>query len=185
MIVCQMELKEIGLDMRSLHPRLARAVSYGMNNAGRRVFTIVRRGLWKKIGATKYSTVTRRTYSIPASPNALNFVIVAKGKPIPIREFSPKRVAGGIQASPWGAARVFERSYQEKIAGGGYMPNGYFARIGEGHNPIRRLFGPNLAKELLGITRDDRTIPDLFIEAARAEVPPQILRALEATLSRQ
>jgi hypothetical protein len=142
----------------------------------------VRRGLWKQIGSKRYSTVTSRTFNMPASVGALAFTIVARGRPIPIKEFPVKRIGSGVQASPWDVARVFERSYQERFAGGGYIPNAFFARAGEAREPVRVLFGPNLAKELLGITRHDETIADLFMRSARLEVPAQIIKALEAAL---
>jgi hypothetical protein len=182
MITFQIRLEEFGRDWRTLHPRIARAVSYGLNNGGRKVFTTVRRGLYAKIGATRYSTVTSRTYNIPASVGLLAFTIVVRGRPIPIKEFAAHRVGSGVEATPWAAGRVFARSFQQKTSGGGYIPGAFMARIEEDREPIRRLLGPNLAKELLGITRDDQTIPDLFLASARLEVPPAILRAVAAAL---
>jgi hypothetical protein len=119
---------------------------------------------------------------MPAQAGALTFTIVARGKPIPIKDFPVKRVAGGVQASPWASARVFARSFQERAHGGAYIPNAFRARVGEGREPVRKLYGPNLAKELLGLTRNDRAIPDLFLRSAAIEVPPRILAALGKVL---
>jgi hypothetical protein len=182
MIGFRVAISETGAGLKSRLARVPQAIAFGLNNGGRVVFTVVRRGLWEKTGATRYSTITSRTYSMPAQPGALIFTIVARGKPIPIREFPVRRVASGVQASPWGTARVFERSFQEKAVGGDFLPGQFRARLGAAREPIRKLLGPNLAKELLGITRDDQTIPDLFMRTAAIEVPPRVMAALTKAL---
>jgi hypothetical protein len=178
----RVSISEQGPSLQSRMRRVPQAIAFGLNNGGRLVFTQVRRGLWKQIGSKKYSTVTSRTFAMPAKPGALAFTIVAKGKPIPITDFSVRRVAHGVQASPWASARVFARSFQEKAPGGEFLPGAFRARLSEAREPIRRLYGPNLAKQLLGITRNDQTIPELFARSAAIHVPPQIIKALSKAL---
>jgi hypothetical protein len=79
---------------------------------------------------------------------------------------------------------TFARSFQQRIPGEGLLPAPISARTQEDREPIRRLFGPNVAKELLGITRGDQTIPDLFMQSARTDVAPAIMKAVEAVLGR-
>lgn len=182
MIGVRVAFSQKGPSLQSRFKRMPQALAFGLNNGGRLVFTEVRRELWKKTGAKKYATITSRTYNMPAKPGALTFTIVARGKPTPIREFPVRRVAWGVQAAPWAATRVFEHSFQLKMHGGGYVPGAWRARTGPARETVRLLWGPNIAKELVGITRDDQTIPDVFMRSAAREVPPQILKAMAKAL---
>jgi len=173
---------EKGNGLAKVRERMPQALAYGLNNGGRKVFTAVRRGLWAQTGVKKYASITSRTANMPASPGNLTFTIVARGKPIPIREFPVKRMARGVQASPWATARVFARSFQEKQAGGGYIPGVFMARRNKDRGSVRMLYGPNLAKQMLGLTRDDQTIPQLFMSSAAAEVPQQLLKAMSKAM---
>ena len=51
------------------------------------------------------------------------------------------------------------------------------ARLGDKRYPMRPLHGPNLAKELLGITPGSRT-PAEFLRVAQQHVPPALLARL-------
>ena len=154
------------------------AVANGLNEGGRLVFTQVRRGLKTQVNPKAYRTITSRTYAMAATPESLVFTIVVKGKPIPIKEFPVRRVAAGVEAAPWGLTRTFQRSYQEKNGSGGYIPNAWRARLTQEREPVRVLLGPNLAKEMLGITRHNGRMPRLFSDQAALLVPPALLKLL-------
>lgn len=161
-----------------LEKAMGYAIAGGLNDGGRKVFTVLRRQLRAQTGAKKYATITSRTWALSASPGNLRYVIRAKDEPIDIVEFGAKLTGEGVSASPWGVSRVFERSFQQKKRAGARNSQGFMARLSERRYPIRALHGPNLAKELLGITPGSRT-PAEFLRAAHQIVPPALLARLE------
>jgi len=154
------------------------AIAGGLNDGGRKVFTVLRRQLRAQIGAKKYATITSRTWALSASPGNLQYVIRAKNEPIDIVEFGAKLKGDGVSASPWGVSRVFARSFQQKKRAGAGNSGGFMARLSDKRYPVRALHGPNLARELLGLTPRSRT-PEEFMRAARQFVPPALLARLE------
>ena len=181
-IALKVAFAEKGKGLDGLSQRIDWAIVGALNEGGRLVFTQVRKGLQRQVTPKNYRTITSRTYPMPASMGSLTYTIVVKGKPIPIKEFPVHRVAAGVEAAPWGLTRTFQRSFQDKSPGGGYIANAWFARRGEPREPIRKLLGPNLAKEMLGQTRGNQTMPRLFDEQCLLLIPPIMLKRLARAL---
>ena len=151
---------------------IPRAIAQGLNEGGDKVRTQVMRTLWKQTGLTRYASVTSRVRTARAHEGGLSYQIVVPGKPpIPITEW-PVTVrtgpGGGVDAKTWGVDHLFKRSFQE--AGGALR-----ARTTSKRFPIRKLYGPSLAKELVS---ERGTVPTVFIATASAEVPRAILKRL-------
>ena len=118
---------------------LPRAIRQGVQDAGNKTLTQVRRALKEQTGVRLYSSITKRTGAGTQADGM--FVIYAKGPAIPIKEFPVFTTSKGVVAYSWGVSHEFKRSYRSKS--GRYM-----ARLTSKHEPTRPLLGPNLAKEL-------------------------------------
>lgn len=169
------------------------AIADGLNDGGDKVRTQVMRAAWKQTGLKQYKSVTSRFRTAPAhsisrrglvgpTQARMSYTIHAMGPGIPIKEFKVKRVGAGVEASPWGVSRVFERSFQRRGADG-WMPGAFYARKGAERTPFRPIYGPNLAKELVGLTRGSH-LPQVFTSSAALFVPPAILKRLGALVAR-
>ena len=170
--------------LRGLERAMGYAIAGGLNDGGRKVFTVLRRQLRAQTGAKRYRTITARTWALSASPGSLRYVIHAKDEPIDLAEFGATMTGEGVQASPWGVSRVFARSFQRLKRAGSHNTMGLVARLSESRYPIRALHGPNLAKELTGATRGSQT-PEAFMAAAHLYVPPAILARMSRALGSQ
>ena len=178
MIGLKVAFAEKGNGFAAVQAKIPQAIADGLNEGGRLVFTKVRQGLREQVNPKAYKTITLRTYPMSANPGSLVYTIVVKGKPTPIKEFQVRRTGGGVWSSPWGVGRVFARSFQEKSASGAYKPGVWRARVTSEHLPIRPLFGPNLAKEMLGITRNNQRMPTIFHLAVLGSVEPMLSKRL-------
>lgn len=177
-----------------LRSRIPMAIADGLNDGGDKTRTAVMRAAWKHTGVKQYKSVTSRFKSYranagvvrglfgPAVPS-MSYIIQALGPAIPIGEFPVKRVAAGVEAAPWANARVFSRSFQIMNADGSYRKDGWRARRNSNRMSIRKLYGSNLAKELIGATPGS-PLPQMFHAAAKTNVPPAILKRLSAIIAR-
>lgn len=157
--------------------RIGRAIVEGLNEGGDKTRTQVQRALKVQTGVSKYSSITSRMADsgkgwARAAPGRLQYVIVAKGKGLPIKEF-PARLAKAVIAKPWGVAHVFKRSFGLK--GGGV--DGFRARLGPKRFPIRKLYGPSLPKEII---QGDAAV--VFESSAEAFVPAAVIKRLGRVL---
>ena len=160
-----------------LAARLPAAIAAGLNEGGEQVRAQVQRALWKQTGAKSYASITRRVQVTKAGGAAvtgggavLAYSINVAGRPVmKLSEFNWKQTNRGVQANVWGVPHNFKRSF---VLNG--VPK---ARLGPERLPIRTLYGPNLAKELSrGAT------PAAFASAARAYIPPAILKHIRSAL---
>lgn len=169
------------------------AMADGLNDAGDKVRTQVMRAAWAQTGLKQYKSVTSRFRTAPAYAVSrrglvgplrarMSYTIHAMGPGIPIKEFTVRRMAKGVQASPWGVGRVFARSFQQR-GSDGWKAGAFFVRKGAERKPFRPIYGPNLAKEMVGLTRGSR-LPQVFETGAILFVVPAINRRLERLFAR-
>lgn len=147
---------------------IRRAVEEGLNQGGGVVATQVRKALFVQTGVKQYRSITSRTRTYFQRGEAASFTIVAAGKGIPIKEFktSIKRGAGGgVLSFPWAQSHQFKRSFS--ING---SVEGARARTTNKRFPIRKLYGPSLAKEAM-----EPVIVEGFKRSVVVEVAPRIL----------
>lgn len=140
----------------------------GLNDAGDKVRTQVRRALKVQMGVTKYGIVVDATSSIPARPGGLVYKITGDGKGLPIKDFPVSASPGGpVTAMPWGVAHTFQRSFVSSRKGR------LLARRTSARFPIRGLRGPSPAKELV----KDQSLAT-FEAAVPAIVEPTVMARL-------
>lgn len=111
--------------------------------AGLKTRTQVRRALRQQTNVKQAKDVNDRTRSY--SSGELSYTIAGEGKPLPMERINSLSVTsgpgGGVSAAPWNVLRQFQRSF---------VLNGkYVARLGNSRMPLRRLYGPSMAKELV------------------------------------
>lgn len=153
----------------ALPPKIVRVQVQSAPEAGDKVRTDVRRGLKEVTGVRRYSDITERVVS--RTPTAGRYVIIARGPGLPIAAFRVRNVGGAVEADPWGVDRVFKRSF--------FLASGPGrARLTGHHKPIRKLYGPNLAKELLKGGMADR-----FYASVRRNLLPVIEKRLARALA--
>lgn len=116
-----------------------------LNHTGNKAFTIVKRTLAQQIGASqaailKYGKVRK----VPATSAALEFLIISKGGPIPLKHFKARQVASGVSAAPWRNRKIYDHAFIVPSLGGHA-----FWRMGSGRLPIKRIAGPNVPKEMV------------------------------------
>lgn len=137
-------------------PRKHQVIRETLMAAGGKTRTRVRRALRQQMGTKRIGVINRNTRSY-LSDGGRAYVIEGRGKGLPIEEFKGLRVLRrGVRAAPWNVARVFKRSF----ANGGFR-----ARLTRRRFPVRRLYGPSIAKE---IVKDDAL--DAFLETGPREV---------------
>ncbi len=90
----------------------------------------------------RYGVVVQATRGFVQS-DGLGFQITGFGKGLPIREFNVRVTSRGVSATPWNRAHLFKRSFRSRITGR------LVARLGKDRLPIRSLYGPSLAKEIV------------------------------------
>lgn len=157
--------------------KIARVQKEAAIEGGMKVQTDIRRNLGRIMGV-KYGVMTQVVTS--SYQGGGRFVMYVRspydmklyGPTLPITLFGVKSGGGGITASPWGVAHTYKRSFYE-VAGKGPVRMPYRARLGKAKFPIRKILGPNPAKELL-----KAPMPLVFQMSVRAQVGPVIEKRL-------
>ena len=68
--------------------------------------------------------------------------MTARDVTLSLKQFGPRKTAKGISAAPWKRRLVFPHTF--------FGPNGHvFVRRGASRLPIKKLFGPNIPKEMV------------------------------------
>ncbi|CAH1657098.1 conserved hypothetical protein [Hyphomicrobiales bacterium] len=119
--------------------RMQRAMREGLQEGGKKTLTQVRRALRTQTGVKAYRAILERTHGSMAGD--LAYVIRGEGKGMPIGNFRVGVNSKGVLAFPWGTAHQFKRSF---AVGGRYRARTTSARF-----PIRALYGPSVAKEIV------------------------------------
>lgn len=174
MIQIKYDLRDWSSDikyMQSLAPGVQRAVSQALSNSGDKVRTQVRHALQRETGAKKYATIVERTGGYMDPPGSWRYVIFVSGRANSIAAFSARAARGGIVAAPWGVSRLFQRSFVMPHSDR-WNPSNFRARLPDGK--LRRLYGPNLAKEVT-VGR----MPMVFWRGVQGETVTQVTLRLE------
>lgn len=70
------------------------------------------------------------------------YTITARDVTMSLKEFSPRQTSKGVSAKPWNVKRVFPHTF--------FGPHGHvFVREGKAQLPIKKLWGPNIPKEMV------------------------------------
>lgn len=120
-----------------------RAFAAAVNHEGDKGRTQVKRALVRQTGV-KYNSIEQGMRTLRAHPNSLAYQLEQSGNETNISEFGAKATGKGVSASPWNKRRVFTSSFRVEKAGGKV-----FLRIGKSRYPIKQIYGPNIAREII------------------------------------
>jgi hypothetical protein len=118
------------------------AMSRALNHEGDKGRTQVKRALVKQTGI-KYGAIDKAMATIRSTPATLAYRLKARGDETNIAWFGGAQRQKGVSAAPWNKRRVFAHSFIVPRFGRAFI------RISKTRLPIRWLYGPNLARELI------------------------------------
>lgn len=170
-------IRQIRLDDREILRSLARwrrayprIVSRVMNRATKSAMTAANRYIRANLRKLSARAVRDQMRTLNARPDHLVSEIIASARPIPLREYAPRKRRRGltIEVIP-GERNIVDR---------GFIWRGHvFHRVGRARLPIRQLYGPSIAT---AVDREDtrRVMTARFLEVFSPEVERQVQRAL-------
>ena len=118
------------------------ALSRALNHEGDKGRTKVKRALVKQTGI-KYGAVDKGMATVRATPATLTYTLKARGDETNIAWFGGVQRRKGVSAAPWNKRRIFRHSFIVPRFGRALV------RTSKSRLPIRPLYGPNLARELV------------------------------------
>ena len=122
--------------------RARTALSRALNHEGDKGRTQVKRALVKQTGI-KYGGVNKAMATIRATPATLTYTLKARGDETNIAWFGGQQRRKGVSAAPWNKRRILRHSFIVPRFGRAFI------RTAKSRLPIRPLYGPNLARELV------------------------------------
>lgn len=163
--------EKLGQRFAGMVPKIQRAEWESVQAGGLMVQTDIRRALGRVMGV-KYGIMTKVVTSHTAKSGA-SFVMYVRspydakiyGPTLPITLFGVSGGKGGVTASPWGRSRTFKRSFVATKSANSSSIMPFRARLGHDRKPVRRIYGPNPAKEML---KDPMVL--LFYQSTRRHV---------------
>lgn len=85
-----------------------------------------------------------------ASGATLEYLIIAKGGPIPAKHFRPNQTKKGVSASPWRRRRPYPSAFIVESLGEHVFWNTHaWSETSERFNKLERIAGPNVPKEMV------------------------------------
>lgn len=137
-------LTRFGNQLAALGDGKARIVmSRALNHEGDKGRTQVKRALVKQTGI-KYGLINQAVKTIYSSPETLVYTLEARGDETNLNLFGARQGKKGVSAAPWAQRRVFKSTFMVGRYGGKV-----FRRVGKARFPIKPLYGPNLAREIV------------------------------------
>lgn len=137
-------LKRFGNRLAALGDDGARTVmSRALNHEGDKGRTQVKRALVRQTGI-KFGMVNKAVKTIRSSPATLTYTLEARGDETNIALFGARQRKKGVSAAPWGKRRIFKHSFMVPAYG-----DKVFVRKGAARFPLKPLFGPNIAREIV------------------------------------
>lgn len=169
---------KLAVKFAGLPAKIARVQKEAAIEGGMKVQTDLRRNLGRIMGV-KYGIMTKVVTS--SYQGGGRFVMYVRspydmklyGPTLPITLFGARGGGGGVSAAPWGRSRTFKRSFVVTKTANASLVLPFRARLGQDRRPVRRIFGPNPAKELL-----KAPMPLVFQMSVRAQVGPVIEKRL-------
>lgn len=148
--------------------KLRSAERRALNHVGGKAFTAVKRALVNQTSLPRAAIQAGVTTVRASVANSEEFRIVGKGNRLPLRLFGPVQFSYGVRVKVWG---VF-RQYRHTFIIDQYARN-VFKRVGPSRLPIKKLWGPGVASELV---RDESA--EAF-EAVATELGPRLMHEIE------
>lgn len=120
-----------------------RAFARALNHEGDKGRTQVKRALVQVTGI-KYGMIERGMATRRATQTSLEYKLEQRGNETNLNLFGARETASGVSAAPWNRRRIFKSSFIIEAYGGKV-----YLRVGSRRFPIRQLYGPNLAREII------------------------------------
>lgn len=137
-------LTRFGNQLAALGDGQARVImSRSLNHEGEKGRTQVKRALVRQTGI-KYGLIDKAMKTIYSTPASLTYTLEARGEETNLNLFGAKQGKRGVSAAPWNRRRVFPHTFMVDRYGGKV-----FVRTGKARFPIKPLFGPNIAREIV------------------------------------
>ncbi|HEY8578646.1 MAG TPA: hypothetical protein VIL72_02080 [Beijerinckiaceae bacterium] len=120
-----------------------RGFSDALNKASDKSRTQVRRALVRQSGMP-YRSVAAGMHTVRSRPETLEYRIEQDGNEQNVNLFRARYTRRGVSAAPWGARQVFEGTFIVPRYG-----RKVFRRMTDDRFPLRQVWGPNIAREIL------------------------------------
>ena len=136
-------LTRYGNQLAALGDKQARtAMSRALNHEGDKGRTQVKRALVKQTGI-RYGAIDKAMATIHSTPATLTYRLKARGEETNIAWFGGVQRGKGVSAAPWNKRRIFAHSFIVPRFGRAFL------RRSKQRLPIRGVYGPNVARELV------------------------------------
>jgi hypothetical protein len=119
-----------------------KALSRALNHEGDKGRTQIKRALVKQSGI-KYGAINKAVATVRSTPTTLTYTFKARGDETNIAWFGGVQRRKGVSAAPWNKQRIFRHAFIVPRFGRAFI------RSSKSRLPIRPLYGPNLARELV------------------------------------
>jgi hypothetical protein len=119
------------------------AMRDALNREGDNGRTQIKRALVKATGI-KYGLINRGFSTNRANRNTLTYAMTQKGEETNLNLFGATQRKKGVSARPWNVRRIFPGTFLV-----GRYGNKVFNRKGAGRFPLKQVYGPNLAREIV------------------------------------
>lgn len=128
--------------------RVRVAEARALNHTGDKAYTAVRHALVEQTSASR-ALIDEALKKTPASTNkggstALHYEIGGSGRALPLREFGAVQFSKGVRAKVWGRLQTYRHTFIVDR-----LSSQVFVRTGRSRLPIRLVYGPSIAKELV------------------------------------
>jgi hypothetical protein len=132
------------------HKALARAVNRVTKTVEGRVVRVIAKQ--SSIKVTDVRRALKKDLVKPGGGQTLEGKVIARGRPIPLKDFGAKQMTWGVQAKVWGRVQRFPGTF---IFAGTYRsgnPVGHghvFHRTSAKGLPVEKMFGPSVPEEMV------------------------------------
>lgn len=137
-----------------------KVMARALNHEGDKRRTQVQRKLAEVTGL-RYRDVAKVVRRVGAAKGRLEYKLEISGRETNLSAFQARQTKAGVSAAPWGVRRVFKSTFiVEKYGGRVFKRTGEaspttryklmdYGHKGHGRLPIRQVYGPNIAREVM------------------------------------
>ncbi|USQ97255.1 hypothetical protein [Caulobacter sp. RL271] len=138
----------------------AKVMARALNHEGDKKRTQVQRKLAEATGL-RYRDIAKAIRTVRATKGRLEYKLEFNGRETNLNVFQARQTKQGVSAAPWGVRRIFPHTFiVAKYGGRVFKRTGEASKAtryklmdyghkGHGRLPIRQVYGPNLAREVL------------------------------------
>lgn len=136
------------------------------------------REIAKRMGGPRIGDIKREMRLIRAQKIGLSALIVAEGSPLGLDSFRVRQLKKGVSHTAYGAKRrVIRGAFIAKSKA--KQERGVYVRRGPDRYPIKKLFGPGIAR-----TMGSKEVQDAMFKVIKAKLTPNLQREIRYRLSK-